>query len=1508
MSVFMSSLKDYYLKAQDSGGTGQNCGAEIKVLEENKKFLTRLIKLEENVGFGVTAFKEKTKSKPLLKTDEPHKVVFIALDTTSSMYDAIHDIAKQISTILKLSSSFLPVKLILALYGDYLNRPRDHELLRHLHFIHVSSEAEANDALREYWVKNVRAYGGGDNPEMNLTLMATIIKYYTGIVTTDYTKHGFEVKESGVTSPQMNGPVNCAIIQITDAENRDVCDGASYQSPQGKLEYEVLQKFYKSLSKWSDIDGWCVDHKVPYICLYVGSAGYDDMFENYIGPWSALPFAMKEWKISSSLGAFLVALLTCLLEMTSLDILSKYEKDILIPIFKRNNQSQVDADDADVQKMLNDGTQIIHLPLESVVDVWRQKIGEPPVFTSGKIIIETLQMDEGNKEKYYKLCMTVATSDYFSVMTSNPAFAEIVTALKTTWSPQQVQDFQRSLSDRLNMSTESEKESYATWRESGKTLATTVGAMINEVTYSSKEEDDVCEVVRLQDETARDSKSTIGGFDMQNPKCVEALFKFLKGLKVVKTTKRDLGADLKIYTSGRERGVVTFAPVIDKSALSDEVIKAAASDDNEVTNLDALQLRGIMRLYNQKLFLTDMSMTAFAMMCVLCARWGSGSKRVGQMGEEYLASLRKKGTNWLLDPTNPQKFKAESCGALYSQVIQHFWELHADDKFASERENMVTSDCWRYMTTMVVMHLAVYKEVKLPVLEMEETMKCRHFSILLPSLTQVDDKTRNTHFVVCEVCSGYMFKGATLKGVCESCISADHLIFKCKNARSDVNETMDCLQESAMRNDFDGEMYCKMCSLARGGADNGDAGKQVVSFVKCGTCGNSYAICNEKDFSRTAKCFVCIFINDLRRKFKHINDLKSFLGDMSNPTLMVIQLGIMTACEGGYARTSNFNNFRNWFKNSMKDRNGSDLMNRESDDRSEIILKKICVKPNGGEETYQQEQRDAPQNPQGQAEVKMRLPKREKKMAQAKKRKAWKVQQKLLSYRELTDYRNQRREKRSNRQHKIAEKKREQNELLQSSEYEVVLKRVRDTFTRTCSKCKLSVMCSPETEWDGCLVCDQIIDPTSSPYFKQVQRPLREVVPLEVLNRVALKDAGVKLEGESWKDLKNLTSLGQFFRHIAIQPREHADEKKMEVDDGHNKEHKMVQLYGQPFNFNFIISHLLMLNNMLHGKDLSSAHINEMKGVCVTCGDSMNYMYSFHTEGSCSGMICRQCATRNYWVMIKEAKSSSKKLSAWLSCMCCRQFCGNMRNIWVWIGAKRNIRNAVSDITDEEYTYFQRVLNALSESKFRKLKQELESSPNAMYNICHQCLQLKGVSDNQLEPPAPCGAPEPMEDKDMNFVCVDCSRVEASHPSQSVYPEGTVEAALFQHQMASSSYDKTAEFILSRDLIRQCPKCQHDIVKESGCMVMHCPVQSCRVEFCFICGAENTAGTSMYVHVSNVHNVSYFGGISPEGDPFPPLTVERVDTPNGTQYLYVFDSGLYYFNVQTMRLESNPQA
>ncbi|KAK3889303.1 hypothetical protein Pcinc_006689 [Petrolisthes cinctipes] len=282
--------------------------------------------------------------------------------------------------------------------------------------------------------------------------------------------------------------------------------------------------------------------------------------------------------------------------------------------------------------------------------------------------------------------------------------------------------------------------------------------------------------------------------------------------------------------------------------------------------------------------------------------------------------------------------------------------------------------------------------------------------------------------------------------------------------------------------------------------------------------------------------------------------------------------------------------------------------------------------------------------------------------------------------------------------------------------------------------------------------------------------------------------------------------------------------------------------------------------------------------------------------------------------MIKEAYSSAKTLSLWLSCMFCRQFSGNLRNIWVWIGAKHNITNAIKDITEEESTFFRGVLNALSEGMIDSLSHEFEDSPNVIYNICHKCLQLKLVPENQVAIPAACGAPQqPIQVDVIRFVCEDCSSkmvtkttMNTEMSANTCYPDNTIEAALFTLQRASNSTDTGGpdpECVSSKEVVRQCPVCKQDIVKEGGCLVMYCPVQSCRGEFCFVCGLQSDdEHGSAYTHLSRIHNVNYFGDLSEQHD-LPILNLELVHTASGSQNLYVFDFDKYYFDTVTLKLE-----
>ncbi|KAK3889304.1 hypothetical protein Pcinc_006690 [Petrolisthes cinctipes] len=186
--------------------------------------------------------------------------------------------------------------------------------------------------------------------------------------------------------------------------------------------------------------------------------------------------------------------------------------------------------------------------------------------------------------------------------------------------------------------------------------------------------------------------------------------------------------------------------------------------------------------------------------------------------------------------------------------------------------------------------------------------------------------------------------------------------------------------------------------------------------------------------------------------------------------------------------------------------------------------------------------RDSTQKPDVAVLITPRLPRREKKMTKARRRREYKGRQKTLPVKERMEYMDKRREKRRKRRDIIAEKQAQAKELMQSSEPEDLLRRVRGAFTRTCHKCTMSVVCSPESMWEGCLVCDGLVDPATSSHFQQVNKPLSDVVPLQLLNSLVLVDVGVKLSADSWKDLKKVTSIGQFFRFVKIVSSDDAGE------------------------------------------------------------------------------------------------------------------------------------------------------------------------------------------------------------------------------------------------------------------------------------------------------------------------------------------------------------------------------
>ncbi|KAK3889305.1 hypothetical protein Pcinc_006691 [Petrolisthes cinctipes] len=225
-------------------------------------------------------------------------------------------------------------------------------------------------------------------------------------------------------------------------------------------------------------------------------------------------------------------------------------------------------------------------------------------------------------------------------------------------------------------------------------------------------------------------------------------------------------------------------------------------------------------------------------------------------------------------------------------------------------------------------------------------------------LVRVSDHVKARHCVVCKRCGNYNFRGATLMDVCIMCMYGEHLVFKCKTAREEEEATdskklmlRNCIRESNTRANFNGEMYCKKCCSYNDCTGCGDEGlkKHSVSFLVCEKCCCIYALSNEKDLKRTAVCFVCIIVDTLRLKFQNRQKyLKSFLGDLSNPTLMVIQMGIIMACEEGNARLTDQCKFWSWLKTTMESRHQTttsitESMGQQSLKQSENMLKNCVV-------------------------------------------------------------------------------------------------------------------------------------------------------------------------------------------------------------------------------------------------------------------------------------------------------------------------------------------------------------------------------------------------------------------------------------------------------------------------------------------------------------------------------------------------------------------------------------
>ena len=100
-----------------------------------------------------------------------------------------------------------------------------------------------------------------------------------------------------------------------------------------------------------------------------------------------------------------------------------------------------------------------------------------------------------------------------------------------------------------------------------------------------------------------------------------------------------------------------------------------------------------------------------------------------------------------------------------------------------------------------------------------------------------------------------------------------------------------------------------------------------------------------------------------------------------------------------------------------------------------------------------------------------------------------------------------------------------------------------------------------------------------------------------------------------------------------------------------------------------------------------------------------------------------------------------------------------------------------------------------------------------------------------------CGYKIIDEDEDSPFVCPKCNEKTCKKCEKKYHQGRTCEEA-------DLDPNRIVEKKMSEAIVKQCPKCHTQFIKDEGCNHMTCP--RCRTEFCYLCGKVITGQVSQH--------------------------------------------------------------
>lgn len=100
-----------------------------------------------------------------------------------------------------------------------------------------------------------------------------------------------------------------------------------------------------------------------------------------------------------------------------------------------------------------------------------------------------------------------------------------------------------------------------------------------------------------------------------------------------------------------------------------------------------------------------------------------------------------------------------------------------------------------------------------------------------------------------------------------------------------------------------------------------------------------------------------------------------------------------------------------------------------------------------------------------------------------------------------------------------------------------------------------------------------------------------------------------------------------------------------------------------------------------------------------------------------------------------------------------------------------------------------------------------------------------------------CGYKVIDEDDNSPFVCPKCNEKTCKKCSKKAHPGRSCEEAELDP-------NRIVELRMSEAIVKQCPKCHTQFIKEEGCNHMTCP--RCHTESCYLCGADITGHVSQH--------------------------------------------------------------